>query len=316
MIIKCYNPLPVDGKFECFHVITKASSIIWNKKFYDVGSFQLSLTENPLKPNDIIVHGNNSGIVMKIEETINGCQIYGYTLKGITAFRHIYEPKTYSGDAESIIKAIATDTLTKGKRKIEGLTIASEHLTLSDTKTWECDNIKASETINKLCAETEIGYDVTFSENGMTFDTVIGRDMTKKLIFSRNFRNIEEMTYTADNYNTYNVALVKTQTEDTITYSEQGNAEGIFRREGATDKDAAAFLKEKAPVETLRGTANDKLHYGTDWQNGDYVTCIFKNYKTEKQIVEVKEVYEHNNSKIIPVFGEEKENVITKMLKM
>lgn len=316
MIIKCYHPLPENGKFNCFHVITKAVSVIWNKKFYDVGSFQLSLQDNPLKTNDIIVHGENCGIVMKVEETLSGCSVYGYDLKGITKFRHIYQPKTYSGNAETIIKEIALDTLMTGKRKIEGLTIADAHLTLNDSKTWECDNINVADSLNKLCMETEVGYDVRFSESGMIFDTAIGRDMKSKLIFSRRFRNIDEITYTADNYDTYNVALTKTQTGDTETYGETGDAEGILRREGATDKDAESFLKEKAPIETIRGSANEKLQYGIDWKNGDYVTCVFKNYTTEKQIVEVKEVYEHSNCKIIPVFGEEKENIVTKILKL
>ena len=94
MIIKCYNATPKDGKFECFHAITRATSIIWNRKFYDVGSFQLSLIDNnPLHLGDLILHGGNSGIVMKIEETLTGCTVYGYDLKGLLKLRWIYAPK-------------------------------------------------------------------------------------------------------------------------------------------------------------------------------------------------------------------------------
>lgn len=317
MIIKCYHPIPESGKFVCFHIITKAVSAIWTKKFYDSGSFQLSLTKNCLQPNDIILHGGNSGIVMKTEETLSGCTIYGYALKGITQFRHIYQPKTYSGNAEEIIKLIAKDTLQTGKRAIEGLVIAENHLELSETKELTCDNVNVADKLKQFSLEEGIGFDITFSEDGLLFDVCTGRDMRDTITFSRNFRNVDDLTYTTDNYNTYNVAYSKTETEETgeYEYTESGDAEGILRREGASDKDPETFLKEKAPVETLRGSANDKMQYGTDWKLGDYVTCIFGDRSTVKQITEVKEVYEKNGCKIIPVFGTEKENIVTKILK-
>lgn len=320
MILKCYHPTPENGKFSCFHIITKAVSVIWTKKFYDIGSFQLSLTKNCLQPNDIILHGENCGIVMKTEETLSGCAVYGYTLKGLTKFRHIYQPKTYSGNAEEIIKTIAKDTLQTGKRKIEGLTIAENHLELSDSKELLCDNVNVADVLKQFSSEEEIGFDITFSENGLLFDVCAGRDMRDTITFSRALRNVDDLTYTHDNYNTYNVVYSKTEAENAETseeyeYTESGNAEGILRREGASDKDPEAFLKEKAPVETLRGSANDKMQYGTDWKLGDCVTCIFENRSTVKQITEVKEVYEKNGCKIIPVFGTEKENIVTKILK-
>lgn len=320
MLIKCYHPIPENGKFRCFHVITKAVSVIWTKKFYDIGSFQLSLKESCLQPNDIILHGENCGIVMKTEDTFGGCTVYGYTLKGLTKFRHIYQPQTYAGTAEEIIKAVAKDTLQTGKRKIEGLTIAENHLDLSDSKELICDNVNVADKLKQFSSEEEIGFDITFSESGMVFDVCVGRDMRKKITFSRERRNMDDLTYTADYYNTYNAVYGKKETEDAETseeyeYTESGNAEGILRREGASDKDAESFLKENAPIQTLRGNANDRLSYGTDWKLGDYVTCKFRNLSTEKQITEVKEVYEKNGCKIIPVFGTEKENIISKILK-
>lgn len=317
LIVKCYNPVPVGGKFECFDAITHAKSVVWSKKFYDVGSFQISLLKTDLKRNDIVVHGDNCGIVMKIEKSFEGCEVYGYDLKGLTEFRHIYEPKTYAGDAEMIIKTIAQDTLITGKRAIEGLTIADVRLDIQEKMEWLCDNVNVADTLNRLCKEKELNYDITFSETGLLFDVTKGRDMTENTVFSRKFRNIEDMTHTVDNYSTYNVVLSKVQAEDgTITYTEIGDAEGIFRREYATDKDAETVLTEKREIETMRGTANDRLKYGSDWKNGDYVTCMFGDYVTEKQIVEVKEVYEPGNTKIMPIFGDEKENIIKKILRM
>ena len=315
MIIKCYKPIPINGKFECFDVITRVKSLLWNKKFYDIGSFQLSMRTTNLQKNDIITHGTNSGIVMKIEKTLSGCEVYGYDLKGITGFRHIYEAKRYAGNSEVIIKTIAADTLTAGKRTIEGLRIAEERLGINDSAEWLCENVNVAESLKKFCREKDMSFDISFSESGMIFDVSKGRDMTDYIIFSRKNHNIDEMTYTTDNYGTYNVIYSKSQSEGTSEIVETGDATGILRREGATDNAPEAYLKEKQPIETMRGTANNKLKYGVDWINGDYVTCIFDDYITEKQIVEVKEVYEPSRISIIPTFGEEKENPIRKILR-
>ena len=90
MIIKCYNPITL----ECFEVITKASSVMWNKRFYGVGSFEIHLKETSVKELDIIKHNHNNGIVMKVIETFEETILYGYDLKGLTSFRYIKQPST------------------------------------------------------------------------------------------------------------------------------------------------------------------------------------------------------------------------------
>ena len=95
----------------------------------------------------------------------------------------------------------------------------------------------------------------------------------------------------------------------------EGTATGILRREGATKDDVITYLAEKIPVETLRGTANDKLIYKKDWNLGDYVTVEFEDMTTTKQITEVQEVHEPNRNMVIPVFGSEKENIIKKIMR-
>lgn len=316
MLIKCYKPVPENGKFQSFDTITAAKSVIWTHRFYGVGSFQLSLPETTLQPRDIIQHGNRSGFVMKVERTFSGATVYGYDMKGLVTLRHILPPTTYIGDAETVIKSIATEALATGKRAISGLTVLPNALSLTDAVTLEVEDENVADVLENFCRANEIGYDCIFSESGITFDAVKGRDMTELTVFSRRRHNIDDISYVTDHYNACTVGLTQTENEDeTITYSEVGDAEGIYRQEVVVDGDASEFMAKNAAKESLRGTANDRLTYGEDWKLGDTVTCIYNDISTTLQITEVEEVFEHGTMRVIPVFGEEKENPIKKLLR-
>lgn len=311
MILKVYDNVPTDGKFVCKDVITRVKSVMWNRRFYTGGSFQISQTSTNLELLDIVQHGKNSGIVMKIAETYDGCEVYGYDLKSLFKFRYAIEPKTFSGFADEILKSISTEYLLTGDRMIDGLKINNETLGLSESKSITLDGENVCDVLDSFCTENEVGYDILFSDSGMTFKVIKGTDRTSEVTFGRKYKNVDSIEYTRDLLDTYNTILSVSEAEDEngeviTTYACTGNENGIKRREG---------VDEKPEIETLRGTANDRLKYGTDWDLGDYVTVVHKNLATIKQITEVQEVYEPSNTRIIPVFGTEKENPIKKLLK-
>ena len=130
--------------------------------------------------------------------------------------------------------------------------------------------------------------------------------------FSRKNRTIESYELVNDIFNTYNVGY---STDENGTETVTGNATGFLRRECFKDKNIEEYLAEKAEIATLRGEANEKYVYGKDYELGDYVTVMTDEVQTVKQITEVKEVYEHGRSMIIPVFGTEKENPLKRILK-
>lgn len=311
MVIKTYNPETLEEK----ETITQITSVIWNRRFYKNGSFEIKTTSDKFEENDIIAYNYNgeirSGILMKTVENNDGIALSGYDLKGLFNFRYVTALSEYSGTPETIIKTLAEEYLNTGDRTIPGLIIGKNSGSGVDiTYTPEAgflENIYES-----LGMTNEIGISVEFDLKNIHFNTVVGTDRSELIKFGRRFRNIDKVEYTKDIFNTYNVGYSKDENEaETVT----GNAKGMLRRECFSEKNIEDYLKEKAPIETLRAEANDKYKYGVDYFLGDYVSVVKDDIITVKQITEIKEVHEKNGTFILPVFGTEKENPLKKLLK-
>ena len=301
----------------------KINSAIWNLRFYDAGSFQFNLQENVFSVNDIVRQGDKCGIVMKIVENYDQKIVYGYTLDAITKFRHIFKSTSFSGTPESIICDVAEHTLLgSSDRRIPGLSILRGQTQNTTERTLKFDNNNVFDKLSEFIKLTEISYVIEFEKDDLVFKCLQGRNMTEYLKFGRRYRNVDSMEYTQDNYNTKNVvysSYKKTdeQTGKTSTvYVTTGSATGLLRRETATTNhgEEQSIINNNKFTQSLKGVANDKLIYKKDWFLGDYVTASFNDLITEKQIVEVQEIYEKSNSTIIPVFGEEKVNPIRKLI--
>ena len=296
----------------------KLNSCMWNLRFYDAGSFQFNLNRNPFKIGDIIQQGEKSGIVMKLHQDYNQTVVYGYTLNAVTKFRHIYEKQTFEGTPETIITQVATQTLTVGDRAIPMLSILQNQTTNDEQQVLDFDNSNVFETLLKFCKLTEISYDINFSGDGLIFKCVQGRNRTDTCMFGRRYRNMESVEYTQDDYNSKNVVYSSYEDDEGKTiYTTTGNYIGLLRRETGTKNniESESIIANNKLSQSLKGTANDKLKYKEDWKLGDYVTVAFDDLITEKQIIEVQEVYEKSNTTIIPIFGEEKENIIRKIMR-
>ena len=302
----------------------KINSSMWNLRFYDAGSFQLNLSQNPFEIGNIIQQGEKSGIVMKIQQNYTETIAYGYTLNAITKFRHIFKKQSFSGTPESIITNIAIQTLTEGERAIPKLSVLQNQTSNSETHTLEFENSNVFEKLLDFCKLTEVSYDINFSGDNLVFKCIQGRNMTELCMFGRRYRNMDNMEYTQDDYNSKNVVYSsyidetgKVGNEGERIYTTIGDSVGFLRREtGVSDNnECQSIIANNKLSESLKGTANDKLKYMEDWKLGDYVTVAFDDLITAKQIVEVQEVYEKGNTTIIPIFGEEKENPIRKIMR-
>ena len=78
-----------------------------------------------------------------------------------------------------------------------------------------------------------------------------------------------------------------------------------------------AYLKDNKTKESVEAEANDRMEYKKDWFLGDFVTVrlnvLGETLLLDKQITEVQEVFERGETKIIPVFGEKKDNIIKRI---
>lgn len=313
MVVKTYDPATLAEK----ETVTGITSMIWNRRFYKNGSFEMQTTSPKFNCNDIIAYKYGgeirSGIIMKVIEKTDGYSVSGYDLKGVFNFRYITGSKEYSGTPEQIIKTIATDYLATGERALPIFEIATDGSPSNAEKiTLTPENGLLESAYETFCIAKEIGISVEFNLQKIVFQTHIGTDKTQLLRFGRKYRNIDSIEYTNDIFNTYNVCYSVDENEaETVA----GSAIGFLRRETFKEKNAEDYLKEKAPVETLRAEANDKYIYNQDYALGDYVSVIKSDIVTTKQITEIKEVHEKNRHLIVPIFGTEKENPLTKILK-
>lgn len=311
MIVKTYDPVTFKEK----ETVTNLESIIYNKRFYKTGSFEIQTTSNAFKNNDIIAYKVDneirSGIVMKIIEKNNTVNVLGSDLKALLDFRYITSPTEYQGSPGEIIKQLVAEYLLTDDRAVDGFKILSDVVGGEDT-VYTPEQQYLNEAIEKFSFTNEIGIGVEFNLKEITFQLLKGQNKSKYIKFGREYHNIESVEYTNDIFNTYNVGYSYDDNSELVSV---GDAKGILRRECFKDKNIEEYLAEKAPIETLRAEANSKYKYGVDYNLGDYVTVIHDNVETVKQITEIKEVYEKNKKIIIPVFGTEKENPIKKLLK-
>lgn len=311
MIVKTFNPETLEEK----ETITEIVSLLYYDRFYRVGSFEIETTSDKFAKNDIIAFASGgrirSGIVLKIIEKDNSFSIFGYDLKGIYGFRHINDPAEYTGTPDEILRKMVTEFLKTGERNIEKLEL-SEGTIPGEKISYTSEQGFLENAMISVSTLYEIGTRVDFDLERLIFSTLKGEDKTQNIVFGRRKRNVDSIEYTEDLFNTYNFGYTRDDDGNIISV---GNAKGILRRECYKDKNIKEYLKEKAEVETLRVEANELYKYGVDYNLGDYVTIIKGNMSTIKQITEIKEVHEHGETSYYPVFGNEKENPIKKILK-
>lgn len=311
MIVKTFNPVTLEEK----ETIPEIISIMYNKRFYRVGSFEIKTTSNKFSENDIIAFFYNgmihSGIVLKIVEQTDSVSVLGNDLKGLFGFRYLTNPQELKGTPDAIIKALVTEFLLTGERKVEGLTI-SEYAVAGNQISFTPEVKRLDEIMEEFCIANEIGTAVEFDLRGLQFRTLKGSDLSGDIKFGKRYRNLEDYTYTKDIFQTYNVGY---SVDDAGTETVTGTAAGIMRRECFKEKNIDEYLAEHGAIETIVAEASDRYVYGKDYNLGDYVTVETERVRTVKQITEVKEIFERRGNVIIPVFGVEKQNPIKKLLR-
>lgn len=285
-MIGCYRLN--NGVWERFDVISKAMSVIWTKRFYSVGSVQISCRSSSLNAYDIITHEGKSGIIMRPHKKDGEYVAYGYDLKGIASFRKMTEETIAEGTSvEKTLRGWVTTYLLTGDRAIEGLSLASqvgfdytfeEEITITEGTTL-------SDALETYCTKFEIGWDITFDKGALTFSFISPRE-NKDVVFSRKNRTLENPEHIIDAYDEVN-----------------NSGTGIFRREGEVNEPAKDYVT---------GTATPKA---VGYLLGDKVSVQEFGITGELQITEIQYVYEPNNIITVPSFGEVKQNIIKRLLK-
>lgn len=218
--------LLLDKDFQICGLIDDFSSLIWNRKYYECGNFNLQVGIKYWEQfkNAMYVYCKDfkeTGILEALNHktTRQGTQIQrsGQFLESILSDRVINTTQNFKNMlTEDIIRSLVnTFCINAGIRTKPNL-ILGERKGLGRTRTIQITGDNLLDKIYKLCKEDELSINLwyDFDKNKMVFNVWQGLDrrdtqnINSWAIFSRNFENITEDEYSTDETQYRNFAYV------------------------------------------------------------------------------------------------------------
>ena len=265
----------LDKNFNLLGEIDDFESLIFIRRFFKVGEFELRINVNKshtekLIENNLIVLGdslNKVGIIMHRENTYDEMGeptdtllIKGPTLKGLCNRRLIVPPvnKAYEsceGSQEAIMKYFVDRNMVNPDdlgRKIENVIIA-ENLDRGQQDKWRSRFEVLADKLTEIGEYSNLGWDIIldYENQKFVFDVLEGRDLTADqdilppVIFSIDFNNITNRHFINSILNHKNVAYAGGQGEEENRLIQQiGNVTGFERIETFLDCSSAEDVSE------------------------------------------------------------------------
>lgn len=254
------NIYVLDTSFKVIDVIDEYISIIWTRRYFSYGDFELYLMASE-KNLDILSAGNylvrEQDIVSQSEfhnvmiisnrdiktDVENGDNIIvtGYCLKSILKRRIISEQTTLSGMVENCITQLLIENLINpsvAERQISNFRLGTNMIVNSNTMQRQITGDNLSEAITEICMTYGYGYDVYIKNGKFVFYIYEGADRSYDqsenpyIIFSTEFDNLITSDYVQNNDNYANAAVVAGEGEgDERKKVTVGTASGLNRYE-------------------------------------------------------------------------------------
>lgn len=321
-------------------------SYIFERSFYQIGSFELYLTMkkqyyNIFKEDYFIMFENDPkkvGIIKNIEIDTNEddleiLKITGPSLKAIMQKRIILpnnnEDYDYqSGNQELIMKNFVSNNFinTADSRKIDNLYI-TENKNLGINDKWRSRFENVSNKLEEIGKYAELGWDVylNFKEKKFVFDVIKGRNLTNKVIFSRDFENISNETYLQAAKDKKNVIYAENTNSGFVQV--YGKGDGINREEvyepfhanniNDLEKLALRKLKDYDTLISLDSEyrESNSFIYKKDFDLGDYITFRNPDWNLilKTQITKITETIEKGIKYIDMEYGDNIPTILDKV---
>ena len=242
----------LNNSFQKIAVIDQFVSLLWSKRYYDIGALDLEIEANvqnisTFKKGYYITRNDDDAIyrieAMEVDtqEDGNNVLIIGaYDCKQILNQRIVWNQINWNGTVENYIRKLITDNIINpqdASRKINnfGLKSAKGYTELIEQQVTYDD---VGEKITELCKTFGYGSKVTFENGSFYFDLYKGvnhsieQSQNIKLVFSPDYENIVSTKYKTDDSKFKNVALVGGEGEGTDRKKRTiGSASGIDRKE-------------------------------------------------------------------------------------
>lgn len=232
--------LLLDKDFQICGLIDDFSSLIWNRKYYECGNFNLQIGIKYWEQfkNAMYVYSKDfteTGILETLNRktTMQGTEIQrsGRFLESMLADKVINTTQSFRNQTtEDIVRSLVnTFAINAGVRSIPNLTLG-ERKGLGRKRTMQITGDNLLDKIYKLCKEDELSirlwYD--FDNNKLVFEVWQGLDRRDTqnentwAIFSRNFENIVEDEYSTDETQYRNFAYVMGEVEEEVGTDSDG----------------------------------------------------------------------------------------------
>lgn len=252
-------------------VIDRYRSIIWTKRYYTPGDFELYLDADA-EVMDLCKMGrylyresdyDNGTLksVMIIEhielrtsvDEGNTLLLQGHDLKSILYKRVVWAQTVLSGTLENNIRKIITDNIINpsvAARKISNFVLGAAMGGTVATQS-QCTGDNIGEWVVEQLKPLEIGYDVQVTNGKFVFTLYKGADRSYEqsanpfVIFSPDFENLLTSEYIRDELEMKNVALVA------------GEGEGKARKTAVAGKTTAAGMRRNETFVDARDLSTD-----------------------------------------------------------
>jgi Siphovirus ReqiPepy6 Gp37-like protein len=341
--------------FQFLGEIDDYESLQFIRRFRKPGEFELhinankNLTDTLQEDNLIVLSPRKVGVILHRElnrENTEQLMIKGYTLQGILSRRITVPP---AGQAYDKIKANAETALKHYVRQnavesvdpnriIPNLIIADD-LQRGAIVDWQSRFKNLVDELESISFSAGLGWDVflDLEQQKWVFEVYVPRNLTASqselppVIFSIDFDNIKNQTFTESSVNYKNYGYIGGQGEgEDRAVVEVGNASGLSRIEtfiDARDIEDGENLTVRGQqklqeMQKIVSFESEILTYGPfvyekDWDLGDIVTVQDKKWgiTLDTSITEVKEIYEPSGFRLGATFGNTMPTLIERIKK-
>ena len=346
----------LDTNLKLLDEIDVYTSLDFVRSWQGVGSFNLVICghEKSLETGNIIMLGNNGhkcGIIRTVNpndsEKGTSVIVSGQTLNGITFQRIVkpYENADYFAvprstvspaivSAEDILKTYISYTLgenAESARQIPNFVIA-ENLHRGLETNWYSRYSMLNDDLQAICEYCDCGYEIyiDLQTRKFVFDFISGVDRSvnqstnSRVILSKDFESVKNISYTHDVSNYKNVAYCGGYGEGAErSVVRVGNATGFDRFETffdcgdllSTETETAISLEQEGlhrleeykEIKSLNAdiSQSGSFQYGKQWDLGDLVTVASRKFNLTQnlRVTEVKESYEPKNFQLNVTLG-------------
>jgi hypothetical protein len=309
----------------------------WTRRYSQCGSFELKAIGTP-ENTALLQEGNfiwknddeEAGIIEHLEMTQSEQEIITASGRFATSFlsrRIVWDTEKLSGDLSVCVEQLLNNnflTPADTARKIDGIAFLSPNLGAPVNTQISYRNLM--DAVTGLCAASDIGIKTVFDPATGIFTVTLYRGDDSQAVFSKEYENLTEQSYTESAADYANTALIGGEGEGTgRTFAAITSGSGETRREifvdakdlqeadfGTGYTDALIFrgqskLSEQAIRYSFDTSVNPhgNLTYKIDFDLGQRVQVISKAWGVSMttRITEVEETYDANGLSISVVFG-------------